>query len=71
MYHLEVIAYGMMTVHFINPLDTCILYCCSYDCDIELVLFTHATIFTNYNDFFPSSHFIHLFCFQESVSAKE
>jgi hypothetical protein len=64
MYYLQAVAYSRaMLVRFVNPLDACLLYGRAYHCGCEMVAFTRANIFTNYDDFFPIGHRIHLLGF--------
>jgi hypothetical protein len=52
-------------VRFVNPLDARLLYGRCYHCGYEMVMFTRANIFTNYEGFFPMGHQIHLLRFVE------
>ena len=60
MYSLDRVAYGRgMTVRFVNPLDARLLYGRGYHYDCEMVVFTRANIWTNYDDYFPYGRFVH------------
>jgi hypothetical protein len=65
MYYLQRVAYRPIVVCFVNPLDAHLLYRCGYHRGYEMVVFTCANIFTNYEDFFPMGCHIHLLCFME------
>jgi hypothetical protein len=52
-------------VRFVNPLDARLLYGWCYYCGYQIVVFTRANIFTNYEEFFPIGCQIHLLCFME------
>jgi hypothetical protein len=53
MYYLQRVAYRAIVVCFVNPLDARLLYGRGYHLSYEMVIFTRANIFTNYEDFFP------------------
>jgi hypothetical protein len=53
LYYLQQVAYRAIVMRFVNPLDAHLLYGCGYHCGYEVVVFTRANIFTNYEDFFP------------------
>jgi hypothetical protein len=70
MYYLQVVAYGRaMIVRFINPLDARLLYRLAYHCGCEIVGFTQANIFTNYDNFFPRGRGMHLLGFMQQQQA--
>ena len=65
MYYIQYMVQRHMTMCFVNPLDARLLYGHGYHCGCELVIFTRANIFTNYEDFFPMGRYIHLVHFVE------
>jgi hypothetical protein len=59
------VAYRVIIVRFVNPLNARLLYGRGYHCGYEMVVFTCATIFTNHEDFFPMGRCIHQLQFME------
>ena len=63
MYHLQVLRNGALTVHFVNPLNARLLYGRCYHCCSQMVAFSRANMYTNYESFFPMPPYIHLLRF--------
>jgi hypothetical protein len=68
MYDMQWLAHGSgLKVRFLSRLDARLLYVCGYHCVHVRVVFTHANLFTNYDDYFPFGCFVHIVRFQELV----